>query len=79
MVKLYSPLINGNKGFQPLVFFLDDETKTLVMPLQNGTQKDLKLGPDFRRDDDRGIWVPTFVGMTEGDLGPDFRRDDDDR
>ena len=28
--------------------------KTLVMPLQNGTQKDLKLGPDFRRDDDKG-------------------------
>ena len=22
------------------------------MPLKNGTQKDLKLGPDFRRDDD---------------------------
>ena len=30
----------------------DDGTKTLVMPLQNGTQKNLKLGPDFRRDDD---------------------------
>ena len=26
----------------------------LVMPLKNGTQKDLKLGPDFRRDDGRG-------------------------
>ena len=51
MVKLYSPLINGNKGFQPLAFFLDDGTKTLVMPLQNGTQKE------------KG-WVPTFVGMT---------------
>ena len=25
--------------------------QTLVMPLKNGTQKDLKLGPDFRRDD----------------------------
>jgi len=25
--------------------------KTLVMPLQNGTQKDVGLGPDFRRDD----------------------------
>ena len=25
--------------------------QTLVMPLQNGTQKDLKLDPDFRRDD----------------------------
>ena len=30
----------------------DERTKTLVMPLQNGTQKDLKMGPDFRRDDD---------------------------
>ena len=24
------------------------------MPLQNGTQKDLELGPDFRRDDREG-------------------------
>ena len=24
------------------------------MPLQNGTQKDLGLGPDFRRDDGKG-------------------------
>ena len=24
------------------------------MPLKNGTQKDLELGPDFRRDDGRG-------------------------
>ena len=24
------------------------------MPLQNSTQKYLKLGPDFRRDDDKG-------------------------
>ena len=24
------------------------------MPLQNGTQKNLKLGPDFRRDDEEG-------------------------
>ena len=23
----------------------------IVMPLKNGTQKALKLGPDFRRDD----------------------------
>ena len=30
----------------------DERTKTLVMPLQNGTQKDLGLGPDFHRDDD---------------------------
>ncbi len=30
----------------------DERTKTLVMPLQNGTQKDLGLGPDFRRDDE---------------------------
>ena len=28
--------------------------QTLVMPLQNGIRKDLKLGPDFRRDDDDG-------------------------
>jgi hypothetical protein len=28
--------------------------QTLVMPLKNGTQKDLKLGPDFRRDDGGG-------------------------
>ena len=28
--------------------------KTLVMPLKNGTQKDLKLSPDFRRDDGKG-------------------------
>ena len=28
--------------------------QTLVMPLKNGTQKDLKLGPDFRRDDEEG-------------------------
>ena len=28
-----------------------DGTKTVVMPLKNGTQKFLKLGPDFRRDD----------------------------
>ena len=28
--------------------------QTLVMPLKNGTQKDLKLGPDFRRDDEDG-------------------------
>ena len=37
--------------------------KTLVMPLQNGTQKEgnkglqpseIGLGPDFRRDDGRG-------------------------
>jgi hypothetical protein len=48
-------LLNGNKGFQPLAFFLDDGTKTLVMPLQNGTQKDVELGPDFRRDDDEGL------------------------
>jgi hypothetical protein len=26
--------------------------QTLVMPLKNGTQKVLKLGPDFRRDDE---------------------------
>jgi len=32
-------LLNGNKGFQPLAFFLDDRTKTLVMTLQN-------MGPD---------------------------------
>jgi hypothetical protein len=25
--------------------------QTLVMPLQNGTQKEKELGPDFRRDD----------------------------
>ncbi len=31
----------------------DERTKTLVMPLKNGTQKDLGLGPDFRRDDDK--------------------------
>ena len=24
------------------------------MPLQNGTQKDLELGPDFRRDNGKG-------------------------
>ena len=28
--------------------------QTLVMPLQNGTQKDVGLGPDFRRDDEEG-------------------------
>ena len=30
--------------------------QTLVMPLQNGTQKEVggKLGPDFRRDDGKG-------------------------
>ena len=27
--------------------------QTLVMPLQNGTQKEKELGPDFRRDDGR--------------------------
>ena len=27
--------------------------QTLVMPLQNGTQKEAGLGPDFRRDDGR--------------------------
>ena len=47
-------LLNGNKGFQPLAFFLDDGTKTLVMPLKNGTQKEVG-----------GSWVPTFVGMTK--------------
>ena len=30
------------------------DTSNLVMPLQNGTQKDVGLGPDFRRDDE---WV----------------------
>ena len=30
------------------------ELKTIVMPLKNGTQKDLELDPDFRRDDDDG-------------------------
>ena len=25
--------------------------QTLVMPLKNGTQKEIELGPDFRRDD----------------------------
>ena len=41
------------KKFLPLFICLeqDDGTKTLVMPLQNGTQKDVGLGPDFRRDD----------------------------
>ena len=28
-------------------------SKTLVMPLQNGTQKEEGRGPDFRRDDGR--------------------------
>ena len=28
--------------------------QTLVMPLKNGTQKEIELGPDFRRDDGRG-------------------------
>ena len=32
----------------------DDGTKTLVMPLKNCTQKDVELGPDFRRDDGKG-------------------------
>ena len=32
----------------------DGGAKTLVMPLKNGTQKDLGLGPDFRRDDGKG-------------------------
>ena len=26
----------------------------VVMPLQNGTQKEVGLGPDFRRDDEEG-------------------------
>ena len=30
----------------------DNGTKTLVMPLQNGTQKKKVLVPDFRRDDE---------------------------
>jgi hypothetical protein len=44
----------------------DGGAKTLVMPLKNGTQKDMGLGPDFRRDDEekKRYWVPTFVGMT---------------
>ena len=33
--------------FYFVAFFLDEGTKTLVMPLKNGTQKDLKLGPDI--------------------------------
>ena len=32
----------------------DGGAKTLVMPLKNGTQKDLGLDPDFRRDDEEG-------------------------
>ena len=32
--------------------------KTLVMPLQNGTQKDVGLGPDFRRDDHKNLLDP---------------------
>ena len=39
--------------FYFVAFFMDEGTKTLVMPLKNGTQKDLGLGPDFRRDDDK--------------------------
>ena len=30
------------------------DTSNIVMPLKNGTQKDLKLVPDFRRDDGDG-------------------------
>jgi len=30
------------------------------MPLQNGTQKDVGLGPDFRRDDEE--WKPQKEG-----------------
>jgi type I restriction enzyme S subunit len=32
-----------------------------VMPLQNGTQKEVGLGPDFRRDDDKGWDDGLFV------------------
>ena len=27
----------------------------IVMPLKNGTQKNVELGPDFRRDDEEGV------------------------
>ena len=55
------------------------ELKTIVMPLKNGTQKDLGLGPDFRRDD--GKSCDDGNGRDDGTksnnkLGPDFRRDD---
>ena len=43
--------------------------QTLVMPLQNGTQKDEGLGPDFRGDDGKG-W--------DDGRGRDFRRDDEE-
>jgi hypothetical protein len=51
----------------------DERTKTLVMPLKNGTQKE------------KGSWVPMYQTLvmplkngTQKDLelGPDFRRDD---
>jgi hypothetical protein len=34
-----------------------------VMPLQNGTQKELGLDPDFRRDDGKGRDDGTVVLM----------------
>ena len=40
--------------FAMMVKGRDERNKTLVMPLKNGTQKVLKLGPDFRRDDGKG-------------------------
>jgi len=49
--------------------------QTLVMPLQNGTQKKEGLGPDFRRDDGNGRDDDDGT-KNNNKLGPDFRRDD---
>jgi len=45
--------------------------QTLVMLLQNGTQKKKVLVPDFRRDDG----TKNNNNEKKVELGPDFRRD----